>query len=284
MRGYLVKNIILAYVPVLHRGYRDFFRKHSFENSILYIFGQELIQEFDHLSRKDIRALSPLEIKDAIQGWGIFSKVNIADFKTLNRIQSNRATVIMPDEDETREIAEKYLNECIIEFDSVFLRWDKSKLLAKNKVESDRIISFDGFVGEMLILAAEQARKASNWWRKIGGVIARDKEILLVGYNRQVPFPIIPYVEGDARSFFKKGLHIELTTDMHAEARMIAEAANKGISLEGADLYITTFPCPPCAKLVAYSGIKRCYFNAGYAMLDGERVLRNQGVEIIFVE
>ena len=84
--------------------------------------------------------------------------------------------------------------------------------------------------------------------------------------------------------FFKRGVHIELTTDAHAESRLISEAANRGISIAGADLYVTTFPCPPCAKVVAPSGIRRCYFASGYAMLDGERVLRDADIEIVFVE
>ncbi len=71
---------------------------------------------------------------------------------------------------------------------------------------------------------------------------------------------------------------------MHSEAGAIAEAARKGISLEGADLYVTTFPCPPCGKLIAYSGIKRVFYKNGYGVLDSERILKDKGVEIIKVE
>ena len=49
-------------------------------------------------------------------------------------------------------------------------------------------------------------------------------------------------------------------------------------------MYVTVFPCPPCAKLIAYSGIKRLYCGGGYAVLDGEEVLKSNGVEIYFVE
>ena len=279
-----MKKIILAYVPVLHQGYLQFFEKYALEVRALYILGQELIQEFDHLARKDIRALAPEQVKWAIQSWRIFPAVYIADRKILNDIRLINWPIIMPDEDECRELAAKYLNGCRIELDSVFLRWDKSRSVAQKEVSCDRVVPFEGFVAEMLSCAAEEAKKASNLWRQIGAVIARDKEILLTGYNRQVPSPRMPYIEGDARSFFKKGLHIELTTDFHAEARLITEAARRGISIDGADLYITTFPCPPCAKIVAYSGIRRCYFSSGYAMLDGERILRSQEVEIIFVK
>jgi len=277
-------KIILAYVPVLHQGYRRFFEKYASEVQTLYLFGQELIQEFDHLSRKDVRALRPNDIRRAIQSWSLFQLVRIADRKTLRDIQSSKRTVIMPNEDECRELSEKYFGGCRVEFDSVFLRWDKSKSLAQKEVNCDRIVSFEGFVSEMMSYAAEEALKASSWWRQVGAVIAQNGEILLAMHNRQVPSPRMPYIEGDPRSFFKKGLHVELTLDMHAEARLISEAAMRGTSIKGADLFITTFPCPPCAKLVAYSGIKRCYFSSGYAMLDGERTLHSQEVEIILVK
>jgi dCMP deaminase len=45
-------------------------------------------------------------------------------------------------------------------------------------------------------------------------------------------------------------------------------------------MYVTDFPCPPCAKLIAAAGVKRLYFREGYAVLDGESVLEAAGVEV----
>jgi dCMP deaminase len=61
-------------------------------------------------------------------------------------------------------------------------------------------------------------------------------------------------------------------------------AARRGISLEGKSMYVTTFPCPACGKLVAFSGIKNIYFKDGYAMLDSEDILKSQGVGIFQVQ
>ncbi|OGF76429.1 hypothetical protein A3H65_01200 [Candidatus Giovannonibacteria bacterium RIFCSPLOWO2_02_FULL_45_14] len=135
----------------------------------------------------------------------------------------------------------------------------------------------------MMDKAITESKKATNLWRQVGAVVARDGNVLATGFNKQVPSQHTPYYEGDARMFFKRGLNIELTTDQHAESVVISEAAKKGIALLGADLYISTFPCPPCAKIVAAAGIKRCYFLSGYSMLDGERILKDSGVEIIQV-
>jgi dCMP deaminase len=278
-----MEKIILAYVPVLHQGYLQFFRNHAAETDMIFIFGQELINQFKPLT-KDIRALSPEFVKSAIQSWSLFNYVKIADKNILETIHRLQFIVIMPDEDECHEVAEKYLQGCTIEFDNIFLRWDKTKSLAVEEVKYDRIVSVRGFESEIINLAEKESQKATNWWRQTGIVIIRDGHIILRGYNRQVPSAHVPYFEGDARSFFSRGINIELTTDQHAEAHVISEAARRGIALEDTDLYITTFPCPPCAKIVAYAGIKRCYFSSGYSMLDAERILHDKGVEIILVK
>ena len=279
-----MNKIILAYIPVLHQGYWQFFMNHRTEADMICIFGQELINQFKHLT-KDIRALAPEQVKTAIEGWRIFDFVRIADEHLLSAIRRMQLVIIMPDEDESREVAVKHFADCNVEYDrSVFLRWDKTKSLSVEEVKCDRIISVRGFESEMIDLADHESQKATNWWRHTGVVIVRDGQVLLTGYNRQVPSSHVPYYEGDVRSFFKRGINIELTTDQHAEAHTISEAARRGIALEGADIFITTFPCSVCAKIVAYAGIKRCFFSSGYSGLDAERILHDKGLEIILVK
>lgn len=79
-------------------------------------------------------------------------------------------------------------------------------------------------------------------------------------------------------------MNIELSTALHAEAAIIAGAAKDGISLSGTDLYVSTFPCPGCARLVTAAGVARCFYAGGYSMLDGERIFDEGGVQLIFVD
>ncbi|MEN9558067.1 MAG: hypothetical protein RL141_436, partial [Candidatus Parcubacteria bacterium] len=74
-----------------------------------------------------------------------------------------------------------------------------------------------------------------------------------------------------------------IATTVHAEQALITEAARAGIALEGTDLYVTVFPCAMCAKQVAYAGIKRCFYASGHASLDGEAVMKAEGVELVYV-
>lgn len=288
-----MSKVILAYVPVLHEGYRQFFSRHG-DARVIYVWGEALIREHDHL-RKDVRALPPLAIVNALWAWVACRHIQFDDSGScpiriahpalLERLGDDGAAVVMPDDDEHRALAAKYLAGVAVEFDrSVFLRWDRSTVLAEEAVRSERVVPFEGFVAEMMQHAYAEVERATNLWRRVGAVIARGGQVLLAAANVQVPSAHTPYYEGDPRMFFKRGLHFELTTDEHAEARLIAEAAADGIPLRGADLFVTTFPCPPCAKLVARAGLARLYFATGYAKLDGERILRERGIEIIQVE
>lgn len=275
-------KVIIAYIPVLHRGYLDFFDRHR-DAEALYVIKRNLVIELQPALRKDIRAFDAFEVQSLL-GNHFFLRVEIADGDVILAIAQAGHTVVMPKDELSLEIALRYLSGCRVEYDSaVFLRWDRQNVL-EQKIKYDRKVPWSGVVGEMMNKALEEKEKATNLWRQVGAVIARDGEILLSAYNRQVPSPYTPYYEGDARMFFKRGIHIGLTTDIHAESRLVAEAARHGIALEGADLYISTFPCPPCAKLIASTGIRRCYFSSGYAMLDGERVLHDTDIEIVFVE
>ena len=137
----------------------------------------------------------------------------------------------------------------------------------------------------MMKLAQSSAQKSSDFWRQVGAVlVGQDGEVISAGSNRHMPDDQTPYIMGDTRGLFHKGQHMELSTAAHAESSLIAKAAKQGISLEGASLYVTDFPCPYCARMIAMSGIKKLYFSKGYAVMDGQEVLKQANIKISKVE
>lgn len=274
------KKILIAFVPVLHRGYRSLFERHA-DAETLYLLGADWAEDFPQLA-KEIRALDPAETRTAIESWQIFPSVKILAKKDIASIEAS--DIIMPDEDIMHGIAEAHFAGKSIAFDSVFLRWDKHNTVALRPVNPDTAISAEAFDREMLAAAEAEAKRSSDFWRHVGAVIVKDGRCIISAHNRHVPSEQMPYANGDPRNNFHKGVHLELSTALHAEAGAIAEAAREGVSLEGASLYVTTFPCPPCAKLIAYSGIKKIYYRTGYGVLDGEDILKSRGVEIVFVQ
>lgn len=267
-------KIIIAYIPVLHSGYTQFLEKHA-DVEELFIFGPTLIEQFDYL-HKEIRALDPRDVKKAIESLGIITKVSVLE--DLQQIDAQE--VVMPDEDVCREVAQKYFAGTNVKFDSVFLRWDRTNTKKEKKVGAEKVITENEFMNTAFALA----EKSSDWWRKIGAVVVKDGEVVLSRINNHIPHSQQQYADGDPRNASHKGQDLDKYTSVHAEAGLVAEAAKKGIALGGAEMYVTDFPCPVCAKQIATAGIKKLYFTRGYGVLDGERVLKSAGVEIIEVQ
>ncbi|OGD67291.1 hypothetical protein A2442_00780 [Candidatus Campbellbacteria bacterium RIFOXYC2_FULL_35_25] len=277
-----MSKILVSYIPALHKGYLNLFCECGAKT--LYIIGDDLINlipDLDYVSRKDsLRAISPEMVMDAVRSWNIFDSVHVLNLNSIQFLVSCGDQIIMPDEDVSRSISQKYFLGKDVIFHQIFLRWNKVNTTAAKKLSCDRI-SLTNFEKEVVGVVLNESQKSWDWWRQVGGVITRGEEILLVAHNQHLPEEQNPYIFGDPRAVFNKGVNIELSTAEHAEAILIAEAAKRGICLEGTYLFVSDFPCPPCAKLVGRSGIKKCYFINGYAMLDGEEVLKDRNVEII---
>ena len=78
-----MRKVLLAYVPVLHTGYLNFFRKHA-DAQTLYVLDPKIIQFVDDdIFRKDIRRLPTTELVLALQSWQIFCHIAVAQIDTL---------------------------------------------------------------------------------------------------------------------------------------------------------------------------------------------------------
>ncbi|MGH7626994.1 MAG: deaminase [Gemmatimonadaceae bacterium] len=57
---------------------------------------------------------------------------------------------------------------------------------------------------------------------------------------------------------------IEYGRAVHAEMSAIMDAARRGVSVRGATLYTSTFPCHECARHIITAGIDRVYYIEPY--------------------
>lgn len=272
-------STIIAYIPVIHSGYIKFLTKHNAD--LVFILGKSITQEFRPL-QKDIRALEPEQIVDSIKALKLAKKVEVLEAEGLEKLELK--SVIMPDEVICHTIANRYFSKANVKFDSIFLRWDSKKSLEPMPIKEDEIVTKASLHKGLMAQAKKEGQKSADWWRQVGAVITKGKEVLLTGHNQHLPSEQQSNIDGDPRADFHKGEHIDKSTAIHAEAGLIAQAAKEGISLANTSIYVSTFPCPNCAKLIAGSGITELYFQDGYGMLDGERVLKDAGVKIIRVE
>ncbi len=272
-------HVVIAYIPVLHDGYRRFLEAHA-RGRELYVVGPSLYADYRPLA-KDIRALDADLVALAIDGWGIASDVAVLTDAGAAELAERAPAITLPAEDVSYQIVERYFGRCEVRYDTVFLRWDKSRSvqLLRPRPASGQV-SAEPLIAELASAAEARAAGSVDWWRQVGAAILFADGSVRSAVNEHHPRALSAYAAGDPRSNFYKGVAMEISTATHAEARLIAEAARDGVATAGATLYVTDFPCPACAKLVAAAGVARLYFREGYAVLDGLDVLAAAGVEV----
>ena len=273
----MTEPVVVAYVPVLHDGYRRFVDRHA-RGRRLFVVGPELYADYRPLA-KDIRALDPELVASAIAAWGICADVRVLDTDAAVILAAENPSLVLPAEDVSYQIVERFFPRCEVLYDGAFLRWDKTKTVQMIDPPARGATDVEA-LADITDRAEAEARRSIDWWRQVGAAIRFADGTIASTPNEHVPHPLSPYAAGDPRSNFFKGVHLELSTAHHAEARLIADAARSGTPTAGAVMYVTDFPCPPCAKLIAAAGVARLYFRTGYAVLDGQDVLAAAGVEI----
>jgi dCMP deaminase len=274
-----VNECAIAYVPVLHEGYRRFVETHA-SGRPFYVIGRELYADYRPLA-KDIRALDPSLVAAAIRSWGMCSSVEVLDVSGAERLAESGARLVLPAEDVSYQLVDRFFGRSEVRYDSVFLRWDKTRTVELLEPRAVRQVGIDEALSDLGLAAETAALDSVDWWRQVGAAIRFADGTVRAVSNEHGPHRLSAYAVGDPRSNFFKGVELELSTATHAEARLVAEAARDGVSTRGAVMYVTDFPCPPCAKLLAAAEIERLYFRTGYAVLDGEAVLEAAGIEVV---
>lgn len=276
-------KVTITFLPVIHKGVISFLSESKAEK--VYLVNWDDVEGFDYLSR-EIRALSFEDNVKILKSLG-FSAFPFNEH--IDELTHEDVEIIMPEEDISHALALKYFSHKKIIFNTTFLRWDwsKSTIQATSLPEADKIIKKSDLEGEVFRSRfydlEKVAKKSSDFWRQVGAMVWGDT-FFLTAYNKHMPNEYVPYIDGDPRQSFKPGEFNEIYTSLHAEKWVISQAARKGFSLEGMDLFVTVFPCNDCANQIVETGIKRIYFTGGYSNLNGVKTLREHGIELVYVE
>ena len=89
---------------------------------------------------------------------------------------------------------------------------------------------------------------------QVGCLIVKDNRIISQGYNGFLP--------GCPHESIIRDNHEQAT--IHAEQNAIIDCAKRGVSCNGAEIYITHFPCVICMRLICASGIKKIKYINDY--------------------
>ncbi|MEK7109182.1 MAG: deaminase [Patescibacteria group bacterium] len=272
-----MRRTLILHTPVIHKGYLDFLNKFAGSVEKVYLVPESMVEGLSTI-KPDIASLPAKEVARLLKSMG-YGEVEV--FLKTKAAALAKKPLLFVDDRVSRALRDKYFAKSNVRMSPVFLRWDvdsvfreESLTVAKTKAPFDR---------RMMGEARKEAQKSSDWWRQVGAVLVKGKKVLSKAFNEAMPSDHTPYQLGAVRDFLKPGEKPEMVDVIHAEQKIIANAAKNGLSLRGTALYVTHFPCPVCAKLIASSGIARCYFAEGSSSLAGGRLLERAGVKLMRV-
>ncbi|MDD2791014.1 MAG: deaminase [Sulfurimonas sp.] len=131
-------------------------------------------------------------------------------------------------------------------------------------------------------IATEIAGASKCVSKQVGAVIVKDGRILSTGYNG-TPAGYKNCCDHWDGKYTNEHHEWSKTYEIHAEMNAIIWAARKGISIEGATIYVTLEPCSECSKNLIASGIKRIVYAKPYEHTNSEiisKFLHDNGVSI----
>lgn len=104
---------------------------------------------------------------------------------------------------------------------------------------------------------------------KVGACISKNKKVLSLGYNgapRNIPDLLVPLNCRDKTKPLKEQKYPYI---IHAEVNAILNYGGSLEDLKGSSIYVTSFPCYECAKIIIQSGIKNVYYLKDYGTTEG---------------
>ena len=144
--------------------------------------------------------------------------------------------------------------------------------------------SWDEYFIEIAKLVSTRSNCVS---RKVGAVITVDNQIIATGYNG-APKGLHHCIDagGCLRKLNKipSGTRQEVCRAAHAEQNAIISAAVKGVSIKGGTLYVNTYPCSICTRMLINAEIKRIVYDSDYSDPLSKEMLDESGIEIVKFE
>ena len=141
--------------------------------------------------------------------------------------------------------------------------------------------SWDDYFMEITDVVAKRSNCVS---RKVGAVITVDNQIVSTGYNG-APKGLHHCVDagGCLRRLnnIQSGTRQEICRAVHAEQNAIISAAIKGVSIKGGTLYVNTYPCSICTRMLINAELKRIVYNSDYSDELSKELLDESKIEVV---
>ncbi len=273
-------KVLFLYIPVVHKQVLELLRAHK--DSIVWLLdNMEAMKDNVYLER-DARALSAQDIKTELEAHGV-QNITIVPPGDIEALAKDVEQFVVTEDEVILSLLDAYAKDVPKTIENIFIRWNQTLSTTEFEIPPGRTITSDEFSKEVITELEDEAQKSPDWWRQIAAAVVKGGKMVAVSHNKHYPSANSLAINGDPRSSSDAGKGPAVYSSIHAEAAVIAMCARDGVATKGADIYVTTFPCPTCARSVIEAGFKRMFYKKGYSMLDAEQLLKDEGIEIILV-
>lgn len=134
-------------------------------------------------------------------------------------------------------------------------------------------------------MAVQASLRSTCIRRKVGAVIVKDNRILATGYNG-APSGLPNCCDDCSRCYrsahnIPSGQKLDLCYAVHAEQNCLMNALKVGEELTGASIYVNTYPCATCMKLILQSGIREIYYIDEYENEFTKNMAKEAGAKLV---
>lgn len=121
--------------------------------------------------------------------------------------------------------------------------------------------------------------------RKVGAIIVKDNRILATGYNG-APTGMTNCTDNPNRCYrslhnIESGCDLHLCYAVHAEQNALISALKTGEDLVGASIYVNTYPCSTCMRLILQAGIREIYYIDEYENEFTKNMAEEAGAKLV---
>ena len=124
-------------------------------------------------------------------------------------------------------------------------------------------LSWDEYFAKIVSATAERSPCERL---QVGCLLVKDNRIISQGYNGFLP--------GCPHTSIVRNNHEQAT--VHAEQNAICDCAKRGVSCQGATVYVTHYPCIICTRLLLASGINQIKYLEDYKNDELVKIFVNQ--------
>ena len=150
------REVVVAYVPVLHEGYRRFLERHGRGRPRLPDRAASCTPTTGRWRRTSAR-WTPERSRPRSPAWGIARRSRCSTRRAAAARRRGRPSRC-PDEDVSYLVVERYFPRAAVRYDTAFLRWDKTKTVQLLDPAPVRVVTEDQALADL----AEDGRDAQR--------------------------------------------------------------------------------------------------------------------------